>query len=1284
MGLLDENSYPFSDPDGRQLFDSLADLYPADRAEYLARRAGVPVNRINFDTNPVDAWQNLLAVAARSGTLRALALVVVDDPESVGVRPLLGRLLDAVPTPLPAGLDQYSLGLLPPRRAFIGRHALREHLRELGDPDGARVLLVTGDPGRGKSHSWYLISHVGDRVGTYTAHRVDLADWTGPKLSARTLMTEMSADLGWEPAKIDSDAQPDTAVRLLVSAFRNRVRNLPKPVCLVFDGFTSGTSDEFARRLVVGMADAVNEDLGLDARVVLLEVEAVLSADLAADALPEILRAGQQDDLPPFFHATAAVAGERLGDDALRVLMDTVLGLPPYPAEFPLSVVGPKAAAVAAAAFRARRPPGGPFPRTVGAAEIEGRLAGIAAALAPPPDLVGEPRWRLRAAAVIRGFFTAGALATQARAAGGEITDGDLQAFVQRDCEAVNSARGRGWQLSSAVRRDTIRYLDADPQRLLETTHRVPADPADLGRTMAELYLRGEAPGIRDQTPDQLAGSLLAVDWLAGPGPSQPAGISLPLGVSLPAADALRSRQQFAVLLEPLRAVLDGFFTGRGHALRRLSEYASQPDALPSRSLVISGAGGMGKSTVIARFLIDRAEAAEPSRQPFAYLTFDRPELLPQRPLGLLAEIIRQLSLQDPGLAGAAADTVATLEQTQRGVTSSESDRSRSGGIIGRRRRDQDDLVEMFARVVNAIGAESVVCVLDTFERAQRQGPAAVGRLWSVLEDAQSAVPSLRIVIAGRTGLAGYPVEELPLAGLERGEMLGYLSARAGQAGAEIPSSLLEAIASRMSGNPLSLRLAADLMLREARTLRAAAGRRRFLLTLTGDQIQGVLYRRVLDHIDDTDVRALAIPGLALRRITPEVITEVLAPACRRGPISPRRAADLFERLRRETSLVTVHGDVLVHRADVRQDILPLLASEDPDGVTAIHRYAVHYYRQRDTVTDRTEELYHRLALGQASRTLDGRWDDEAGARLDAALDELPQRSQVYLASRLDIEADPDALRAADDETWAHQAVRSAQAYLNDGRPQAALEVLRQRQPGAIVFDHAALEVETLARLGRRGPAQKLATQAADAASAAGNRPEFVRFSLLGAQIAEDEGSFARAQALLRAAREQAQDTGDVVGALVAGAGLLRVLRRSGHQAGQRARDLRAEVSAQALTLTRRQRTANPSLVRDLAAEMGADLPSFVVEASKLVGLDVQSQQARDQLAKEGKGASAARTAKILESIRPEPDHDDDYPPPTSDQQGGAVGDYLEHRAEPGDYDAVADLFQSEADQRSF
>lgn len=566
MGLLDQTSYSFSDPDGRDLFDMLVGLYRADRARSLALRAGVPVTTISFRTD-VDAWQDLLPVAARSGRLRALAVVIMADDESVAVRDLLRRLIDDVPRPLPAGFDQYSLGLLPPRRAFINRLPLRDHLRELSDPDGARVLLVKGAPGLGKSHSWYLISYVGDRVGAYEPHRFDVADWTGPKMDARQLMAEMFIELGWPLAEVDLAAQPDTAVRLLVSAFKNRARNLPKPVCLVFDGFTSGTADEFARRFVVGMANAANEDLDLDVRVVLLEVEAQLPAILELEALSENLGNGRREDLPDFFKAAAKVVGERPDADAMKILVDTVLGPPPHPAEFPLSVVGPKAARVAGAAFRAAAgPPGQPAPRTVGASEIERRLAGIGDSWAPsPPDPVGEPRWRLRTAAVLRGFFNAGELADQARAAGGEITGDDLKLFIQHDCEALSSARGRGWQLSAAARAGTVRHLGADPRRLLQTTRGVPADQADLGRTMAELYLRREAPAVPAQSPDQLAGSLLAVDWLSG------------IDLGLPAAGQLRLQLQLSTLLEPLRSLLDKLFVGRSDPLRRLTGYPSRP-----------------------------------------------------------------------------------------------------------------------------------------------------------------------------------------------------------------------------------------------------------------------------------------------------------------------------------------------------------------------------------------------------------------------------------------------------------------------------------------------------------------------------------------------------------------------------------------------------------------------------------------------------------------------------------------------------------------------------------
>ena len=81
---------------------------------------------------------------------------------------------------------------------------------------------------------------------------------------------------------------------------------------------------------------------------------------------------------------------------------------------------------------------------------------------APPPVAVGEPRWRLRAAAVLRAFFKAADLAEHAQGAIDGISDDDLQSFVQLDCEPVNSARGTGWQLLPAVRYETVRHLGGD------------------------------------------------------------------------------------------------------------------------------------------------------------------------------------------------------------------------------------------------------------------------------------------------------------------------------------------------------------------------------------------------------------------------------------------------------------------------------------------------------------------------------------------------------------------------------------------------------------------------------------------------------------------------------------------------------------------------------------------------------------------------------------------------------------------------------------------------------
>ena len=111
----------------------------------------------------------------------------------------------------------------------------------------------------------------------------------------------------------------------------------------------------------------------------------------------------------------------------------------------------------------------------------------------------------------------------------------------------------------------------------------------------------------------------------------------------------------------------------------------------------------------------------------------------------------------------------------------------------------------------------------------------------------------------------------------------------------------------------------------------------------------------------------------------------------------------------------------LVHRADVRRTMLPMLTEDSPERVRSIRRRAVRFYRQLSGAQARAEEMYHRLMLGQSTRTLDQNWDPGAGAFLENALDELPAGSRVYLADRLGVTLDASTLSAADDEAWARQ-----------------------------------------------------------------------------------------------------------------------------------------------------------------------------------------------------------------------------------------------------------------------
>src|SRR5205814_728887 len=108
-----------------------------------------------------------------------------------------------------------------------------------------------------------------------------------------------------------------------------------------------------------------------------------------------------------------------------------------------------------------------------------------------------------------------------------------------------------------------------------------------------------------------------------------------------------------------------------------------------------------------------------------------------------------------------------------------------------------------------------------------------------------------------------------------------------------------------------------------------------------------VLYDRFLDHIRDTDVRSLAHPGLVLRRVTPSLVMNVLAPNCQFEGMDTALAARLVDRLADEVWLVKTTPDGLWHHPRVRRAMLHMMTAdpEHEEAVKAIHHAAADWYR---------------------------------------------------------------------------------------------------------------------------------------------------------------------------------------------------------------------------------------------------------------------------------------------------------------------------------------------------
>lgn len=896
----------------------------------------------------------------------------------------------------------------------------------------------------------------------------------------------------------------------------------------------------------------------------------------------------------------------------------------------------------------------------------------------PASFAVSDDRWRLRERVVLVDYFVASMLAVN-----GTVNQRQtIGAFVTEDCELVTTQSDVAWRLRLPVRQATIGRLGV--QGLREVISR--ADSArrgmlDVSNTMACALLEGPVDLSR-LSPDELSGVLQAREWLDV------------LDLQMPAVEEIRHALDFANVLVPLRSVARDDFVGRTDLLAMLEAFIDS-DASPNGPMAIHGPGGVGKSALVAKFVLDRVTGHKKELL-FAYLTFDRTELNPEFPLTLFREAARQVALQVPAVADQAAALIREFDQQLAADIALRNELSVLRGYKGvdtmRGLSDLFYFLSRFALLVRAANGEApIALLLDTFEIAQRRHASSLGILESALRRLQELLPTVRIIVTGRAEAPQITSKQMPLQGLERGDAKQLLQRALRDF--EVPDSLLEDILDRVTGNPLSLRLAAELVNRTGTAILSSDGRRRFLRDLEDERIQGVLYRRILDHIDFS-VRPLANPGLAVRRITPDLIAHVLAVPCGLGVVSPARAQSLFETLRKEVSLVNeVRPGVLIHRSDVREQMLPLLAADDAKRVKSIHRLAVKYYVQRPGQDEREEELYHRLMLGQSTKTLDKHWNELAGRNLEVVLPELPASSRVYVASKLSLEVSPADLATADRETWVRQVTRQGRRLLDSGLPDAVLGIIQNSPVHGAIHEASvsALLAEALALLGRSAEALGVAQAAIGEADREGRLKDHVELSIVAGRVAEDDHDFGRAYKDYLEAYEIASDFSVVTSALAAGAGVLRVARRMGDREDFVQQRIREAMITAASALTAKDKSHNPGLLRELAAELGRDVPQLLSDAATYLGVETLSKaegtlnhHVRDRLDNAVEAYVDRDAIEDIETSAAESAGKNPGTPLYSARRGKAIADALNDGEDEDLRASVAEYFQSESDDSSY
>ncbi|ADB14981.1 hypothetical protein Psta_0288 [Pirellula staleyi DSM 6068] len=665
----------------------------------------------------------------------------------------------------------------------------------------------------------------------------------------------------------------------------------------------------------------------------------------------------------------------------------------------------------------------------------------------------GRPRSRghfFEAASLLTSFLPA-----QLRAADGSLIDRQSLDILARNCDTTGSE----WILDDAVRRDEIHALESLEVPISIWKNNAENCPDDPVQKMLQQVVR-ESVKVDELDSTQLSSLLRVLSWF---------GTSLiSKSLRLPSIDEVRAEFGYKTWCDRLTRYRTPDFLGREQEMDELYRFMVSP---LSFSATVWGVGGVGKTALLSNFVLEHCLNSE-ARRPFAWFDFNRSDLLnAESPNSLLLEAASQLSQQRIVSVG----TQSEIEDFCRDMI--------DGPIISRQLLTSQQIIR-FGKILQSSGTSGIeyIWVLDSLEELLETAPGFIDYITAYLEELREIIPQLRVFFVGRSQYFGDTSvrRELHLQCLELSLAREFLE-RGG-----VPEAESLFIANACGKHPLRLSLAASIY-RQAMKDRQSGSpfeQLRFLSTTLPKGSEKTLFLRFLEHLHDDDIKRLVAPGFLVRRITPLVIEKILAEPCGLEVRSAVEATAVFQKLIREVSLIeSVDDETAVLRRDVRKELLPLIRSAFNHEANAIHTSAIEFYRFRRNDESRAEEVYHRLMIGTDARTLDRCWRPSLAERLVGSIDEMPFRSQVYLARKTGrgttVPTDYFSDRA-DNFDWEWRVASRARSLLDHDEPEKAIALVRERDFRSPTSPLYVIESRALRRLGKLAEGRRILENAAN------------------------------------------------------------------------------------------------------------------------------------------------------------------------------------------------------------